>query len=209
MGFVDVFNNDNLELPWQKYDRQPGEQDHRRPRSGATGIQLEQSSQFRAVGSTLENIGKTAEHAVGNKQADRHEGNQLDHRLESHRRHHALVTLGRIKMARSEQNGEQRQDGSDKQRRIEPPRQDALVGVREKHPQAGRDRLQLERDIGHNPDHRNHRHQAGKQLTLAVARSNEIGNRRNALGLADTDHLHNDADEQQHQCRTKINGQKR
>ena len=205
--FVDVFDNDDLELARQKNDGQPGKQDHRRPRPGTTGIELEQARQFRAVGSTLKEIGESAKHAVSHEQAHRHEGDQLDHRLESHRCHHAFVALGGIEMARSEKDSEQRQHGSNQQSGIEPPGQHALVGMREKHAEAGRNRLQLKCNVRHDAHHGNHGHQTGEQLTLAIARSNEIGNRSNALRLADADHLDDDTDEQQHQRRTEINGQ--
>jgi len=66
----------------------------------------------------------------------------------------------------------------------------------------------LQCNIGHDADHRDNRHQPGQQVTLAIARSDEIGNRGNAMRLADPDHFQDDAGKQQHQGRPEIDGKK-
>ena len=47
--------------------------------------------------------------------------------------------------------------------------------------EAGRDRLQLQRDVGQDADHRDDRDQAAEQRALAVARGDEVGERRDAV----------------------------
>ena len=57
-----------------------------------------------------EDVVETAVDAEGDEQADGEEREQLDDRLEGDRRHHALVVLARVDMARAEQNREHRHD---------------------------------------------------------------------------------------------------
>ena len=50
------------------------------------------------------------------KSADREEGEQLHQRLEGDRRHHALVALGGVEVARAEQDGERGEHHRDVER---------------------------------------------------------------------------------------------
>src|SRR5262249_58297204 len=69
-------------------------------------------------------------------------------------------------------------------------------------------RLQLQRDIGHNPDHGNYRDEAAQPLALAVSRSDEIGDGSDAIDLADSDDLqHHEPPKPSHQGGAKVNGQ--
>ena len=54
--------------------------------------------------------------------------------------------------------------------------------------QRGRHRLELERDVGHRADDRDHRHGGGDRLALAVARGDEVGDRGDVLRLGELDH---------------------
>ena len=65
-----------------------------------------------------EDVAEAVEHAEGDEDADREEREQLDHRLEGDRRDHALVALGRVEVARAEEDGEGRQQQRDVERGV-------------------------------------------------------------------------------------------
>ena len=205
--FIDILDDDDLELSRQQDDRQSGEQDQRSPTASLRRIKLQQSAQFRRGSGPLENVRQTAKNSVRHEQSDGEEGHQLDHRLEGNRRHHPLVPLGGVEMPGTEEHREQGQRRRNQQGRIQPPREDAGFDLTKQDRQAGRHGLQLQCDVGHDANDRDYRHQSGEQLALAVTRGDEVGNRGNAVGLADAQHLDQDADEQQHQRRTNIDGQ--
>ncbi len=206
---VDVLDDDDLELARQKNNGQAGKDDQRGPRSRPAGIELQQATEIGARRRPLEQIAEPTEQAVSNEQADRHEGDKLDHRLKSHSSDHALVALGGIEMTRPEEDGEEGQHNGHEESRIQSPDLDAVARMFEQHINAGRHRLQLQGDVRNDANDRNHCHHAGQQLTLAVARSNEIGNGGNPLRLADTDHFEDNADTKQHQRRPDVDGQER
>ena len=75
---------------------------------------------------------------------------QLNHGLESDRRHQALVMLGGVDMPGSEEDGEQRHECRDPQRRVPQQRQErsgdrgiSYLGIIQQHDEARGDRLQL------------------------------------------------------------------
>ena len=62
-------------------------------------------------------------------------GQQLDHALECHRQHHALVVLGGVDVPGAEQDGERRHHQGDEQRRVDARTSDRRV-VRDAHDDA-------------------------------------------------------------------------
>ncbi len=209
MGFIHILDDDDLELAGQEDDRQAGEQDQCGPRPGAARIQLQQPGHFRTGGGLLKEVGQAAEHAVGYENSDRQEGDQLDDGLEGHGGHHALVALRRIKVARSEQDGEQGKQCGDDEGRIEHAGQEFTARCPEQDFQARGNRFQLQRYVGHHANHRDHRDQTGEQLALAIARGDKIGNGGDPVHLADPDHLEDDTGHEQHQRRADIDCQER
>ncbi len=77
----------------------------------------------------------------------------------------------------------------------------ATPGGAGQHAVAGVDRLQLQRDVGHDADHRDQRHQPGQQRALAVTAGDEVGDRGDAVGARDADHLAQHQPGQQHRQR--------
>ncbi|MCY1434806.1 hypothetical protein D9M71_508780 [compost metagenome] len=152
--------------------------------------------------------------AEGGEDAHGEEGQQLDQRLEGDGRHHAFVTLGGIQVAGAEDDGEQRQQQRHIQRGVlQRAERLALVGhadfrVLPEDQETAGDRLQLQGDIGDHPDHRDQRHQAAEQRALAVAGGDKVGDRGDAVGLADADHLAQHQPEQRrHQGRAEVDRQ--
>ena len=127
------------------------------------------------------NIGKTVVQHVGRIYADRDEGQQFDHGFEGDCGNQAFVTLGGVEMARAEQDGEYRQQQRDIKSIVGEQRYRGLaVGrgdgrVLEDDGKTVGNGFQLQRDVGHDADHRDNRHEAAQQLAFAVARRHEVG----------------------------------
>ena len=119
--------------------------------------------------------------------ADREEGDQLDQRLEGDGGHHALVALGGVEVARAEDDGEERHEQRHVERGVLHDDQRARLRrhddlrVREQDLEAGGHRLQLQRDVGQDADHRDDGDQPAEQRALAVARGDEVGDRGDAV----------------------------
>ena len=79
---------------------------------------------------------------------------------------------------------------------------------RQDRPERGGDGFELKRDVGHGADDRDQRHRRGDRLALAVARGDEVGDRRDVLRLGEPHHAQDqrreDAD---HEDRPDIDGQ--
>ena len=83
------------------------------------------------------------------------------------------------------------------------------IGIAGQDDEAGRDRLQLQRDIGKDADHNKQRHNGGERLALAEPCRNKVGNRGDVLGLADTHDLaQHEVAQGEQQDRTEINRNK-
>ena len=97
------------------------------------------------------------------------------------------MVLGGVDVAGAEQDAEGGQQQRHEEREIAPERR--LRRVVEDHRDAGRDGFELERDVRHDADHRDQRDDAAEQGALAVARGDEVGDRGDAVGLGDAQHL--------------------
>ena len=72
----------------------------------------------------------------------------------------------------------------------------------------GRNRLKLQRDVGDHADDRNQRHRRRDRLALAVARSNEVRDRRDVLPFGEADDAnHQRISKADHQHRADIDGE--
>ena len=189
VALVHVFHHRHLELARQEHDgghRQEGERGPRRV-VAAVAADREQRAQLGHLAGAAEDVVEAVVHPEGDEQAHRDEGEQLHHRLECDRRHQALVALGGVEVARAEQDGEGGQQHGDVEGVVaEEQRRALLVGHHHlgilKHDREGvGDRLQLQRDVGDDPDHGDDRHQAAQQLALAVARGDEVGDGGDAV----------------------------
>ena len=205
VALVDVLDHGDLELARQEHDGEHRQHDQPCPaRIAAAGPlgRREHRGELGVGGGAGEQITEAAVDAEGDEQPDRKEGGELDHRLECDRRDHALVTLGRVEMARAEQDrerGQQQRDvesGVGQQRHFADVPGHGDVGVVREHGEAVRYRLELQRDVGDDADHCDHGDEPGEQRALAVARADEVRDRGDAVGLADRDDLANDDEPQ-------------
>jgi hypothetical protein len=98
--------------------------------------------------------------------------------------------LGRIRVAGAEGDCEARQHESHDEGEIADERKlrrKRLVGGSQEHVERGRDRLQLQRDIGNGSDERDQADEGGDPLTLAVASRDKVGDGGNVLRLRHPD----------------------
>ncbi len=189
---IGILDDRDVELPGQAEDREQREQGHGHP-AGAVDPAGEQTMQVRIGGDLGGELAEPPEGAPRDESADRQKRDQLDHRFERDGEDHALVVLGRVDVPGAEQDREQGENQRGDQRRVAPERQARGgrrhddVRVLEQNPEAGRERLQLERDVGQGAEHGDHGHGRGHDLALAVARRDEVRDRSNVLGLGDPD----------------------
>ncbi len=97
------------------------------------------------------------------------------------------MVLGGIDLAGAEQDREHRQQHRQIERRLAQWRRRPTVADAAEHLDAHRPGLELQRDVRHRRDQRDHRHQCCQTLRFAVARTDEIGDRGDVLLVR---HLH-------------------
>ena len=111
-----------------------------------------------------EDVAEPVEEAVGHKKPDGHERNQLDRRFESNGEDQASVALRGIEPPRSEDHGK----GPEQQRNEPTLEIGALLFSREQG-EGRHDGLELQAEIGGDPDDRNGRDQDRKAQGFSVA----------------------------------------
>ncbi|MCZ7562889.1 MAG: hypothetical protein M5U08_02970 [Burkholderiales bacterium] len=217
VAFVHVLDHRHLELARQEHDREHRQDRQPHPASVAAGDALdrrEHRRQPRLGGGAREDVAESVVDDEGDEDADRHECEQFHQRLEGDRRDHALVMLGGVEMARSEQNGEERERRGHPERGVGQDRHRADgrrhhdVRVLQQDHEAVRHRLQLQRDVGHDADHRDDGDQPADQRALAVARGDEVGERGDAVLLGDAQDLaHHHPPQRDHQRGAEVDRQ--
>ena len=216
MAHVDVFHHRDLELARQQQRGEQREEHQGAP--GAVGRRRvgggETARHFGHGRRPRENIADAVVHAPDHEDADGKKGDQLDHGLDRDRRDHAFVALGGVEVAGAEKDGEYGEDHRHIQRAVLQDghgaggrRHDDLRITGENRKAVG-DRLQLQRDVGNHPHHRDHGDHPAQQLALAIARGDEVGDRGDAIGLGHPDHLVQDeAGQREQQGRPQIDRQ--
>ena len=203
VALAHVFHHHHLELARQKDHRKHRQQRQGKPLGPGKVAALLQAQQLGQLGHGVrarKEIGQPIEQTINHKQAHRQKSNELDHRLKGNGRHQPFVALRRIQVPGAKHHGETGQRQRQVKRAVlRPMRLRGQRAERTGGEQAvpRRDRLELQRNVGHDAHHRNQRHQAGQQRTFAIAAANEVGNRGDAVGLGDADHL---AQHQPAQC---------
>ncbi|MCW0450102.1 hypothetical protein NB706_002936 [Xanthomonas sacchari] len=127
----------HVELPWQAHQRQEAEQGLR-DEAHRRGVLEQRACRRHHLATVAHGQPHVGEHA------HRHHRQQLHHRLQRDRQHHAVVVLGGIDLASAEQRGEQRHPQGHVQRRVGVERCTG-AGLAAEHLQAHRHRLVLQR----------------------------------------------------------------
>ncbi len=161
-------------------------------------------------GGTPEDVARPVEQDEGHDHAHEKKTEELDEALQRHGQHHALVVLGRVDVAGAEQDAEGGEHDGDEEGGVGADRGDPArhrpVAQHDLH--AEPDRLELEGDVGDDPDDRHDRDEAAQEPALAVAGRDEVGDRGDAVGLGDREDLaQHEGEEQRHQGRAEIDRQ--
>ena len=205
-AFICVLNHRHMELARQADDRCEGQQGDGHPfrRVNIEGKALGDGRYRAGPGNEIDRAG---EHEERNEHPGGQKRHQLDDRFKRDRPHHTFVVFRCIHITGAEHDRENRHQQCDHQSRIRPPRGARYsgghndFGIAGQHVETGRDRFQLQRDIGQNSDHHEQGDNGGERLAFAKSGGDEIGDRGDVLGLADPHDLaqHHIADgKQQH-----------
>ena len=199
MAFIDIFHHHDLKHARQTDDRRCGQQ---RDRGPAPAIHIPLTD----LGGVdpRQCFGETPAQPPDHENPHSDQRKELDHRLQRHGDHHAVVPFVGIEIARAEKDRKGRKpDGSPKRAVIGGQ---IRVGIG-KDRQRQSDRLKLQRDIRRDRDHAERRHANGQRVRLAIARGQQIGDGGDALTAADANQLAQPpppADH--HQRRAQVNG---
>ena len=197
---VHVLDDRDLELPGQEHDREHREERRRVERRQDARVRVARApddEQLLDAGQrpgAREHVPEPVEDSVGHERAHREERDELHERLEGDRRDHPLVPLGGVEVARPEDDGERGEDerhvegGVAEEGAVARAREDLHV-VRVDDLEGGGDRLELQRDVRKDPDHRDHGDEPRDERALPVPRRDEVRERGDPVDLADEDHL--------------------
>ncbi|MBV6415010.1 MAG: hypothetical protein OMOMHJEC_02847 [Xanthomonadales bacterium] len=168
MARIAALDHREVELVRQRDHRQRAEQ-HQRQESAAGRRRRRQGARGcdERAGPVVDR-----EHHVG---ADREQREQLDQRLESHRQHHAART--RASATGAEEHREQRHQHRRERRAVAPATRRTAEERAGEQVETLRDRLQLQRDVGRQPDQRDAGGERADARALAEARSDQVCNR--------------------------------
>ena len=162
-----------------------------------------------------ENVAGAVEHNKSGKYADSKKGRQLEDGFERNRCDDAFVTFCGIEMTGAEQDGEQGHQQSNIESAICPEWQMVTGasgldgGVLAEYVEAYRQCFQLQGNVRQHTEQGDNRHQRRESGGLAVAGTDEIGDRGNTLAFGDSHHLTQyKPPEHSRQSRTEVNRQK-
>ena len=190
VALVRVLDHRHLELAGQEEDGGERGEDDPHPVGGRPRERGERRELGLGEGA-VEERAQAVVQPVDDPESDGEEGDELDHRLEGDRRHQSLVVLGDVEMPRAEEDGEEREQRRDSDRGLHEQRilRQASADAAHQHQEAGRHGLELQRQVRHDADDRDEGDDGAEHPALAVARCDEVGDRGDALPLADAHHL--------------------
>ncbi|RMV42175.1 hypothetical protein ALP11_05692 [Pseudomonas syringae pv. papulans] len=185
---LDVLDHRHVELTGQadnRHHRHAGLHEHRRPVDRVFPVFLEAWRQFGLIEQVVESVVQ----AERDEHTDCHESEQLDQRLESNGQHHAAMVFGDIQIARTEDDGEQRENQRHPQRGVLSTNTGGIGHGTDQdiHPQ--HDAFELQRDVRQHADQADQRHHDCEGLGFAIARRDEVGDRGDVFLFADQHHF--------------------
>ena len=201
-----VLHHRHVELARQQQDGHQAEERHRQP-GHAVKVAGEDAMDLRVLLDALEKIADAAQHGERDEEADRQEGGELDERFGRNRDDQAFLMLGRIDVARAEQNGEGRHRQGDDEGRVGRQIEMLQRARAEQRVDRQRHRLQLQGDVGQRAGDGDDRDDGGDRLALAVAGGEEVGDRGDVLALGQPHDAQQEAPaEHEQQDRAQIDG---
>ena len=182
-----VLDHADVKLPRQQHDRAERQQRHGQEIADRRHV-VDRAHRLRRLHRAFDQF-DGREHPEGDEGAGGEKGHQLDDGFGGDRQHQAVLVLGGVGLAGAEQHRERRHRQRHDQRDVADDRDrgEQLVLAQDRL-QRGRHRLELQRDVRHRADDRDHGHGGGDRLALAVARRDEVGDRGDVLRLGELDH---------------------
>ncbi len=178
-----------MELARQQEHRKGRQARHDEPVADVQRF-FENLRDFRRFRDGTDQIDRAVEKRVGDPEADREKGNELDHRLGCDRQHQPFLMLRRINVSCPERPAEDGHAEGNQQGDVIEHRREDVTGGNQRADHGGdrqRHGFQLQGDVGNDANDRNQCGKCCDRLALAVPRTDEIGDRRDAFCLGDLD----------------------
>jgi hypothetical protein len=171
-----------MELPRQQDDAHEAEERDGDPEDPVEALRKD-ALDLGALLCALEQPGNAAEHGEEDEEADGQKRRELDQRLGGDGDDQALLVLGGVDVAGTEQDGERRHRQGDDEGGV--GRQIELLQRARAEQRVDRKghRLQLQGDVGQRAGNGDDGDDGGDRLALAVAGSEEVGDRGDVLAL--------------------------
>ena len=202
-----VLDHSDMELPRQHDDGKRRERDQQHPAADRRLVG-KRGHHGLVLGSLLPEVGRAVEQEENHIDAKRPEGDELHHRFHGDCQDQPILMLGRVRMARTEHDGEAGEQEGDDQRQVDEVEiagADAVFGRIDHRRHRARDGLKLERDIGNGSDQADDGDKHADNRILAVARSHEVGAGGQFLRLGQFDDPpHDRHSDREHQDRPDI-----
>jgi hypothetical protein len=202
VAFLAIFHHGDMELARQEHHCAARKQGQRDP-DRHVRRRREHGADARTCAGALEQVAQSVEHAPDDKGADRDESQELHHRFRGDRQHQAVLMLAGVDAAGAEDHGEAGKRQSDAEGDAIRPlgrRCDHWIDRAETRGQRRGNRLELQGDIGHDADHRNHCRDRRHCFRLAIAGGKEVGDGSGVLRVGEPRHpRHHRPAEAEHQ----------
>ena len=201
-----VLDHGHMELPRQEEDAHEAEERHGYPEDPVETLRKD-ALDLGALLRAFEQAADAAEHGEQDEEANRQKCRELDQRFGCDGNDQAFLVLGGVDVTGAEQNGEGRHRQGDDEGRV--GRQVELLQrpLAEQRVDRDGDRLQLQGDVGQRAGNGDDRDDGGDRLALAVAGSEEVGNRGDVLALGQAHDAQQEAPaEDEQQDRAEIDG---
>ena len=182
---MDVLHDRDVELARQAQDGEGGQQRHGPP-VPPPEVRHHEVNQAGIGGDPLPELARSSHDREGDDYPYHQEGRQLDQRFERHGQDKPSVMLVGVDVADAEQDRENSHGDGHEQHGIRRDQPVACVPSGQRL-EADGDRLQLERQIGHDADDCRHRDESRHRPAFAIAGGQEIGDRDDVFRLGDPD----------------------
>ncbi len=177
-----VLHHGDVELPRQQHDAHEAQEGDGEPEA-AVDSRGEHALDLGAVGGALDEPADAAEHGEDDEEADRQKGSELDERLGRDGDDEPFLVLGRVDVARAEQDGEGRHEQGDDQGRVGLQVEQLQRRRAEQRRDGEGHGLELQGDVGERAGDGDDRDDGADGLALAVARGQKVGDRGDVLAL--------------------------
>ena len=174
-----------MELAWKQHDRAGRQESHQQPVAVVQRL-LEHLVDFWRFADCQDQIDRSLIEKICHPDTDGDKRDELDNRLGGDGQHQAFLVLCRVDVPGAECPAENRHADRDYQRNVIDCRIEELVRRNERADHRcdrNRDRFELQGNVRNDADDSDQGRERGYRLALSIARTDEIGDRCDALGL--------------------------